>query len=409
MKGIKRAALLTAFLGMVLCGCAGLLIGCEDWLNPDVPLTVTFNLDGGNINGDSAALEVSVNRDASVGLKMPSNPSRSGHGFGGWWTSRGGSGTQFTATTPVYADITVYAKWLYNQYTVTFDADGGSSTTQTLIVNSGASLDSNMPSNPSRSGYSFGGWWTSRNGSGTQFIETTPVYADITVYAKWIEGSLSPVPSDLSLEKSLTWLDLNAAEGGNYTITLSKDESFGYKSLSYRGRTVSLTIKGDTKERTVSLSSTGLLFTVGSGVTLTLGNNVTLQGRSDNTDSLVSVSSGGTLVMESGSKITGNTTSYYGGGVSVHISGTFTMSGGEISGNTSTLGGGVYVSGTFTKQWGGIIYGSNASSTLKNTATRSESDSHAVYVSSGSKKRNSTAGAGVTLDSGKAGSAGGWE
>jgi hypothetical protein len=86
------------------------------------------------------------------------------------------------------------------------------------------------------------------------------------------------------------------------------------------------------------------------------------------------------------------------------------MSGGTISGNTSSYGGGVYVdsSGTFTKQSGGTIYGSSASDTLKNTAT-SDSYGHAVYVSSGSKKRNSTAGTSVTLDSTKTGSAGGWE
>jgi NAD(P)H-dependent FMN reductase len=68
----------------------------------------------------------------------------------------------------------------------------------------------------------------------------------------------------------------------------------------------------------------------------------------------------------------------------------------------------VYVNGgTFTKQSGGTIYGSNADSTLKNTAiiVGIEPYGHAVYVSS-SKKRNTTAGAGVTLNSG---TSGGWE
>ena len=45
MKGIKRAALLTAFLGMVLCVCGGLLAGCKALFNPEY--TVTFNADGG--------------------------------------------------------------------------------------------------------------------------------------------------------------------------------------------------------------------------------------------------------------------------------------------------------------------------------------------------------------------------
>jgi hypothetical protein len=69
----------------------------------------------------------------------------------------------------------------------------------------------------------------------------------------------------------------------------------------------------------------------------------------------------------------------------------------------------VYVNrGTFIKQAGGTIYGSNADDDLKNIAS-GDSYGHAVYVSSSSAKRNSTAGSSVTLDSGVSGSAGGWE
>jgi hypothetical protein len=72
----------------------------------------------------------------------------------------------------------------------------------------------------------------------------------------------------------------------------------------------------------------------------------------------------------------------------------------------------VYVNdGTFIKQSDGTIYGSDASSLLKNTATGGSNYGHAVYVATSptTKKRNSTAGSGVTLNSGISGSAGGWE
>jgi hypothetical protein len=67
----------------------------------------------------------------------------------------------------------------------------------------------------------------------------------------------------------------------------------------------------------------------------------------------------------------------------------------------------VFCAGAFTKtaNTGAIIYGSNASDTLRNKA----SNGTAVYVSSGSKKRNSTARAMDALDSSVAGLAGGWE
>jgi hypothetical protein len=266
-----------------------------------------------------------------------------------------------------------------------------------------------------------------------------------------------------SLEAALAWLEANAEERGDYTITLTGDETIAPQTLSYGGKNVRITLSGGAAERTVSLGSTGSIFTIKQGVTLTLDNNLTLQGRTDNTASLVQVNSKGTLVMNIGSKITGNTASYgggvyvsrtsnyydpdeidgrftmdggeisrntasNGGGVSV-AHGTFTMSNGEISGNSASSGGGVYVSsGTFTmdggeisgnsassngggvcgsisKQSGGVIYGSDASGELKNTAGR---DGHAVYVSTG-QIRNTTAGSGVTLDSGISGPYGGWE
>jgi hypothetical protein len=116
----------------------------------------------------------------------------------------------------------------------------------------------------------------------------------------------------------------------------------------------------------------------------------------------------GTFTM-SGGEISGNSAAS-GGGVGVG-GGTFTMSGGEISGNTAVYGGGgVYVNnGTFTMSGGGTIYGSDASSTLKNTTDSGDSDGHAVYVYAGSKKRNTTAGPGVNMDSRISGGAGGWE
>jgi hypothetical protein len=69
----------------------------------------------------------------------------------------------------------------------------------------------------------------------------------------------------------------------------------------------------------------------------------------------------------------------------------------------------VYVgsSGTFIKQGGGTIYGSD-NSTLKNTA-KSDSRGHAVYVYSGGKRRTTTAGPSVDLDSAADGTAGGWD
>jgi hypothetical protein len=113
--------------------------------------------------------------------------------------------------------------------------------------------------------------------------------------------------------------------------------------------------------------------------------------------------------------ISGNKSSSSSSGGGVYVNGrTFTMSGGTISGNTSSYGGGVYVSssyGTFTKQSGGVICGSEESnSSLRNTAS-GDSFGHGVYVAGSSTRiRTKTAGTDVTLDSSKSSSqGGGWD
>jgi hypothetical protein len=190
-------------------------------------------------------------------------------------------------------------------------------------------------------------------------------------------GSAINVPGNLSLAESLTWIGNNAADGGDYTITLSANETIAPKTLSYSGKNVSITMTGGATERTVYLSSMGSIFTVGSGVTLMLGGNVTLQGRSDNTAELVKVNSGGTLVMNTGSKVSGNSNSFYGAGVGIY-GGTFIMEGGTISNNTIT-GSGVGGAGVYL--W-----------------PSSNSEERSVFTMNGGTISGNTASCGAKLD-----------
>jgi uncharacterized repeat protein (TIGR02543 family) len=258
--------------------------------------------------------------------------------------------------------------------------------------------------NTATSGYSYGHAVYVAATKKRDFTVAEGVILDNANSATWVES----LPSTLPLTDSLAWLSASAVEGGEYTITLTGDAPLAPTTLSYSGKTVSITLAGDTEERTLSLSSTGSLFTLEDGVTLKLGANITLQGRSDNSASLVKVNSGATLEMNAGSKIRGNTSSTNGGGVFVD-GGAFFMNGGDISGNNATNGGGVFVeSGAFTKASGGVIYGADAEPALQNAATDGDTYGHAVYVST-AMKRDSTAAEGVTLDSAQSGPTGGWE
>ncbi len=146
--------------------------------------TVKFNANGGTLASNA------TNRTVVVGSKLgtlPSNPTRSGYTFAGWWTSASG-GTQVTASTVVSASATYYAHWTANTVTVTFNANGGTlasnATNRTVVVGSKIGT---LPSNPTRSGYTFAGWYTSASG-GTQITAATVVSASATYYAHWTQN-----------------------------------------------------------------------------------------------------------------------------------------------------------------------------------------------------------------------------
>jgi len=171
-----------------------------------------------------------------------------------------------------------------------------------------------------------------------------------------------------TLAERLQWLEANAANNTVYSIVLTADESIIPQTLAFpRVRNVTVRISGDGTERVLSLPGSGALFTVEADVTLVLDSGVTLQGRSGNNAPLVVVNGRGELIMNDGARITGNTSSGSGGGVTVNEHGIFTMLGGEIYGNTTTRGvdqggGGVFVGrgGRFVLS-GGIIHNNTAS------------------------------------------------
>jgi hypothetical protein len=198
--------------------------------------------------------------------------------------------------------------------------------------------------------------------------------------------------SNTSLATAFTWINNNAQSGRTYTIVAQASASMSpvtIEPITTGYEDFNIILSGGTTEKTISLSSNGSLFKVNRG-TLTLENNITLQGRSTNNASLVTLAqySGAHLVMNAGSKIQNNTATIDivnnsagnyaapGGGVNVEY-GTFTMNGGTISGNTveatnpssssystsldGALGGGVHIgsSGRFIMN-NGTISGNKA-------------------------------------------------
>ncbi|MBN1648332.1 MAG: chitobiase/beta-hexosaminidase C-terminal domain-containing protein [Spirochaetales bacterium] len=146
---------------------------------------VSFDSQGATIDADPAELHV-ISPD-TTSTALPANPAKTGYLFGGWWTGPDGNGTEFTASTGVTADITVYARWDSYSYTVTFDGQGATTAPDpaTITVVSPDSATGPFPANPAKTGCLFGGWWTEPEGAGTQFMTDTTVSGDMTVYARW--------------------------------------------------------------------------------------------------------------------------------------------------------------------------------------------------------------------------------
>ena len=151
------------------------------------PVTVKLNYDaaGGNLANTSK----NITYGGTYGdLELPK---RDGYTFIGWYTATTG-GTQITKDTKVEvtADQTVYAHWAANSYTVTFDATGGTVNTNSKTVIFGNAYGE-LPT-PSRSGYTFAGWWTAVD-SGEQVNAGSAVKtaSGHVLYAHWILNSIS--------------------------------------------------------------------------------------------------------------------------------------------------------------------------------------------------------------------------
>lgn len=165
--------------------------------------TITLNIDG---------KKEEVKTDASGILSDVKEPTKSGYKFLGWYIGD----KKVDLSKPFEEDTTIVAKWekiesekdnnntttsstktdktekpTVTKYTVTFDSNGGSKVSKQTIE---SGKTATKPSNPTRSGYTFKGWYL--NGSAYNF--SNKVTKNITLTAKWEKNKVvSYVTEDL--------------------------------------------------------------------------------------------------------------------------------------------------------------------------------------------------------------------
>ena len=153
------------------------------WTQNPTTKTYTIKLDANS--GKVSPSSIKVQSGKTYYSSLPT-PTRTGYKFAGWYTAKSG-GTQITSTTKATKNQTIYAHWTStatsSTYTITLNANGGKVSPASLKVASGKTYYSSLPT-PTRSGYKFNGWYTSRNG-GVKITSTSKATANCTIYAHW--------------------------------------------------------------------------------------------------------------------------------------------------------------------------------------------------------------------------------
>ena len=146
------------------------LVGCVGQ-----EVTVSFEENGGEAIADIAVVqETKMNEPLVI---------REGYTFEGWYEEIGLS-TLFDFDSNILRNISLYAKWSINSYTVTFVFDNG---TDDIVISDTYSSTITFPTDPERTGYIFGGWYLEAEGT-TEFTSNRIPSADTTVYTYWIQN-----------------------------------------------------------------------------------------------------------------------------------------------------------------------------------------------------------------------------
>lgn len=125
--------------------------------------------------------------------ELKKNPSRAGFKFMGWYTEKDGQGTKIEDDKFPYVlekmETVFYAYWK-ESFTIVFAADNETSETSDVAVLKGDAItEQEAPDTPVYENYRFDGWFSERNGGGTEFRAGETVFADDTpkkYYAKWV-------------------------------------------------------------------------------------------------------------------------------------------------------------------------------------------------------------------------------
>lgn len=189
--------------------------------------TVTLNTNGG-ASMDAAYVLTGEN------LSKPSDPTRTGYTFAGWYTDEAlSTGANFPMS--VTGNATLYAKWTPVTYTIHYDANGGegSMANTSCTYGTAQALAANVFT---YGGYIFAGWAAASDGgvaySDGQSVTNlaTAEGEAVTLYAVWATYTITAsAGSGGSISPSGT---VSVAAGGNQTFAVTANDNYSISTVT---------------------------------------------------------------------------------------------------------------------------------------------------------------------------------
>ena len=200
------------------------------------PRSITFNSNGGSAVATILVL-------SGTAASEPTAPTKDGYTFGGWYTDSG-LGTAVNWSSNITSNKTYYAKWTAKTTTVSFNQNGGEGGQTTSKT---ATYGQAMPTPiavPTRTHYTFGGYYDGAGGTGTQYYTNTgasarnwdKTSATATLYAKWTENALTNYRTSCAACVAPTSVSITGTNKylGGQTISLTATPTGGTGTPSYQ-------------------------------------------------------------------------------------------------------------------------------------------------------------------------------
>jgi hypothetical protein len=179
--------------------------------------TVIYDWNGSTGTSTSASTYI-VGTSSDISLPSQGNQVKTNYSFDGWSLTRNGIKLSGSTLVPA-ASATLYARWVIDLYTVTYNAQGGTGIPSSVTADVGSSVT--LP-RPTRNHYVFLGWYDASTGGSLVSladVSYTP-NTSITLHARWRQSSLTGF-TDAQLTRVFPTAKASSSEDRTFSFNTS--------------------------------------------------------------------------------------------------------------------------------------------------------------------------------------------